>query len=63
MALFLVDPHLKTISTANVPCQQKAWWAEQVRGIGPLGQMPPEMADHVTSVRKISNSTTLSKHS
>lgn len=30
LALFLVDPTIKIISTANVPPQQKDWWAEQV---------------------------------
>jgi len=30
VALFLVDPRLKVISTANVPCQRKDWWWEDV---------------------------------
>jgi len=30
VALFLVDPRLKIISTANVPCQRKDWWWENV---------------------------------
>lgn len=30
VALFLVDPTIQIISTANVPPQQKDWWAEQV---------------------------------
>ena len=29
LALFLVDPHIRVISTANVPPQQQEWWAEQ----------------------------------
>ena len=29
LALFLVDPYIRTISTANVPPQQQEWWAEQ----------------------------------
>ncbi|KAG5633649.1 hypothetical protein DXG03_006869, partial [Asterophora parasitica] len=28
VALFLVDPNIRIISTANVPCQQREWWAE-----------------------------------
>ncbi|KAG5634945.1 hypothetical protein H0H81_000256 [Sphagnurus paluster] len=32
VALFLVDPEVKVISTANVPCQQRAWWREAVLG-------------------------------
>ncbi|TFK17408.1 hypothetical protein FA15DRAFT_761079 [Coprinopsis marcescibilis] len=30
LALFLVDPHVRTISTASVPCQQFDWWREEV---------------------------------
>lgn len=43
LALFLIDPYRPIISTANIPCQQKSWWAERVRGIGPLGNLPPEI--------------------
>lgn len=28
MALWLVDPHERIVSTANVPPQQKDWWME-----------------------------------
>ncbi|KAG6831733.1 hypothetical protein H0H87_004002 [Tephrocybe sp. NHM501043] len=31
LALFLVDPHIRVISTANVPCQQKEWWIGAIR--------------------------------
>lgn len=50
LALFLVDPHRAIISTSNVPCQQKDWWRDQIRNIGPLGQMPPEITDHIISL-------------
>ncbi|KAF9523655.1 hypothetical protein CPB83DRAFT_862555 [Crepidotus variabilis] len=30
VALFLVDPHIKVISTAHVPCQQQDWWWQKV---------------------------------
>ena len=43
LALFLIDPYRPIISTANIPCQQKSWWAERVRGIGPLGNLPLEL--------------------
>ncbi|KAL8797147.1 MAG: hypothetical protein Q9195_000614 [Heterodermia aff. obscurata] len=43
LALFLIDPYRPIISTANIPCQQKSWWAEKVRGIGPLANLPPEL--------------------
>lgn len=29
LALFLVDPHMKIISSANVPCQQREWFAQE----------------------------------
>jgi len=33
-ALFLVDPNIKVISTAHVPCQQQEWWWEMVMAKG-----------------------------
>jgi hypothetical protein len=30
LALFLVDPGIRVISTANVPPQQRDWWADEV---------------------------------
>ena len=32
IALWLVDPHKRVISTANVPPQQLSWWAESLVG-------------------------------
>ncbi|KAI0198684.1 hypothetical protein F4808DRAFT_254042 [Astrocystis sublimbata] len=32
IALWLVDPHIRVISTANVPPQQQDWWMESVFG-------------------------------
>ncbi|KAK8057996.1 hypothetical protein PG994_008444 [Apiospora phragmitis] len=52
IALWLVDPHQRIVSTANVPPQQLDWWAEAVfQGIGDsssnrssnTGEMPPEV--------------------
>ena len=47
LALFLVDPHVSIISTANVPPQQKTWWTEQIEETGVLGRVPREIADHI----------------
>jgi hypothetical protein len=59
LALFLVDPHMKIISTAHVPCQQKDWWWEEVTGFASqhsaprsdrgstLADLPVELQDHV----------------
>ena len=30
LALWLVDPHERIVSTANVPPQQKDWWTESL---------------------------------
>ncbi|KAK0704572.1 hypothetical protein B0H67DRAFT_498283 [Lasiosphaeris hirsuta] len=47
IALWLVDPHRRIISTANVPPQQLDWWAESVIGNQSSGiaksEMPPEV--------------------
>ncbi|KAF8157169.1 hypothetical protein B0H34DRAFT_712558 [Crassisporium funariophilum] len=60
VALFLVDPNIKVISTAHVPCQRKDWWMEAMlnahqanlsadltkRSPGILG-LPVEIQDHI----------------
>ncbi|KAI8269540.1 hypothetical protein K4K58_001209 [Colletotrichum sp. SAR11_239] len=43
LALFLVDPDVPIISTANVPPQQKNWFRDEVT----TGPMPPEIIDMV----------------
>ncbi|EDR01448.1 uncharacterized protein LACBIDRAFT_333174 [Laccaria bicolor S238N-H82] len=46
LALFLVDPNIKIISSANVPCQRKDWWREEIgSGFGAL--LPREVGDIV----------------
>lgn len=46
LALFLVDPNIKIISSANVPCQRKDWWREEIGpGFGEL--LPREVRDIV----------------
>lgn len=51
VALFLVDPNVKVISTAHVPCQRQDWWWEVTQEkAGPstrLGELPRELQDHV----------------
>lgn len=42
MALWLVDPHRRILSTANVPPQQKDWWTGS--GEVPSGLMDIEEA-------------------
>ncbi|TFK36203.1 hypothetical protein BDQ12DRAFT_725248 [Crucibulum laeve] len=43
LALFLVDPHIRVISTAHVPPQQKEWWTEAVRQNKTLKKLPVEL--------------------
>lgn len=47
IALWLVDPHKRIVSTANVPPQQLSWWAESLIGkdAAALGRtnLPPEL--------------------
>jgi hypothetical protein len=47
LALFLVDPHIRIISSANVPTQQKDWWAEEMRSLGIFSQLPAEIYQEV----------------
>ena len=43
--LFLVDPHMKIISSVNVPCQQQEWWAQELPKNNALPNLPPELAN------------------
>ncbi|KAI0455134.1 hypothetical protein F5B21DRAFT_514247 [Xylaria acuta] len=45
LAMFLVDPHIRVLSTSVVPPQRKDWWAREIRKIGPLGAVPTEIFD------------------
>jgi hypothetical protein len=47
LAMFLVDPHIPTLSTANVPPQRKDWWAEEVVKIGPFARLPLEIFQRI----------------
>ena len=54
LALFLVDPHVKILSTANVPPQQRSWWENEIRsGSGgrteKLSDLPPELMEQVVN--------------
>ena len=47
LAMFLVDPHIKVLSTANVPPQQRDWWQEEVRKVAPFTELPQEVFDEI----------------
>jgi hypothetical protein len=47
VALFLVDPHIRVISTANIPPQQHHWWVEEAANEEPLLKLPPELRNEI----------------
>ena len=49
VALFLVDPNIKVISTAHVPCQQQEWWWEVTRTKEnqQIASLPRELQDQI----------------
>ena len=47
LALFLIDPHCRIISTANVPPQQKNWWDHEIRAIKRFAGMAEELVDQI----------------
>ncbi|KAF8168447.1 hypothetical protein B0H34DRAFT_59324 [Crassisporium funariophilum] len=63
VALFLVDPNIKVISTAHVPCQRKDWWFDAIldaqeaavestsaglpRRRAGISGLPVELQDHI----------------
>lgn len=48
LAFFLVDPNIRIISTANVPCQQRQWWSNAIqRENGVISALPLELQEHI----------------
>jgi len=47
LAMFLVDPHIRIISTANVPPQRRDWWAEEVRKVDRFAVLPREIFERI----------------
>ena len=47
LAMYLVDPHVRILSTAHVPTQQKDWWAEEVRKLDWFERWPLELFDRM----------------
>lgn len=47
LALFLVDPNIHIISTANVPPQQRHWWAEEVSKTGAFAPLSAELREQI----------------
>ena len=56
LALFLVDPQLPILSTANVPCQPKDWWRDYISQLGTgLDRLPVELQDIVFNQEEITD--------
>src|SRR5205823_2246930 len=47
LALFLVDPNIRIISTANIPPQRRDWWGREIRDTNTLPMIPGEIQDMV----------------
>ncbi|KAI1266188.1 hypothetical protein F5Y18DRAFT_23346 [Xylariaceae sp. FL1019] len=45
LAMFLVDPNIRVLSTSVVPPQRKDWWAREIQKIRPLSKLPLEIFD------------------
>ena len=46
LAMFLIDPHRRVLSTSNVPPQRRDWWGEKLREKRALNKLPPELVEH-----------------
>lgn len=47
LAMFLVDPHIPILSTANVPPQRKDWWAKEVQKVERFASLPVELFENI----------------
>jgi hypothetical protein len=43
LALFLVDPNIRIISTANIPPQRNDWFCGEIARLNALGRLPGEL--------------------
>jgi len=49
VALFLVNPHIKILSSAKIPCQRKDWWDEYQQGRRMTRKATRELLDEENS--------------
>ncbi|KAF2811177.1 uncharacterized protein BDZ99DRAFT_508479 [Mytilinidion resinicola] len=47
LAMFLVDPHIWVLSTANVPPQRRDWWAVEIQAIPRFNKLPQEIFEMI----------------
>lgn len=47
LAMFLVDPHIRILSTSKVPPQRADWWSPEVRKADQFEALPPEIFNNI----------------
>lgn len=50
LAMFLVDPGRRILSTSNVPPQRRDWWAEELHREESMRALPAELVEHTISL-------------
>lgn len=50
LAMFLVDPQRRVLSTSNVPPQRRDWWGEELHREGSLRELPAELVQHTVGL-------------
>src|ERR1700712_3362824 len=49
LAMFLVDPHIRVLSTSKVPPQRADWWGPEVRKADQFEALPAEIFNNIVS--------------
>jgi len=47
LAMFLVDPHIRILSTSKVPPQRADWWSPEVRKADHFEALPAEVFNNI----------------
>lgn len=47
LAMFLVDPHIRILSTSKVPPQRADWWSQEVRKADQFVALPAEVFNNI----------------
>ncbi|KAK2797855.1 hypothetical protein FQN50_009060 [Emmonsiellopsis sp. PD_5] len=47
LALFLVDPNIRIVSTANIPPQRQDWWREEIHREQSWSRLPVELQEQI----------------
>jgi Protein of unknown function (DUF4246) len=49
LAMFLVDPHIRILSTSKVPPQRADWWSPEVRKADRFEALPAEVFNNIVN--------------